>query len=302
MDLATNEYLKGIIEAILFISEKPIPPEQIAEAMDGASAADVRTLLGELQAEYESKGRGMVIVEIAGGYQMLSNPQLASYVRNFLKTKVKERLSRPALETLAIVAYKQPVSRGDVELIRGVNSDGVVLHLLNKGLIKIVGKKDVPGRPFLYGTAKVFLEYFGLKSLRDLPKLEDVSLHSLPSLPQGVVEAVDESATGFQEKAPEPAGDAASASLALDEAEARLTQDIAPKPAETVAASLGPEAAILSEALEPEIRSRVEDILRKQRESANERMRTLQKAMEDASREDLSRTEEQTAPREDQQP
>lgn len=302
MDLATNEYLKGIIEAILFISEKPIPPEQIAEAMDGASAADVRTLLGELKAEYESKGRGMVIVEIAGGYQMLSNPQLASYVRNFLKTKVKERLSRPALETLAIVAYKQPVSRGDVELIRGVNSDGVVLHLLNKGLIKIVGKKDVPGRPFLYGTAKVFLEYFGLKSLRDLPKLEDVSLNSLPSLPQGVVEAVDESATGFQEKAPEPAGDAASASLALDEAEARLTQDIAPKPVETVAVSSEPEAAILSEALEPEIRSRVEDILRKQREGANERMRTLQKVMEDAHREDLSRTEEQAAPREDQQP
>jgi hypothetical protein len=176
------------------------------------------------------------------------------------------------------------------------------LHLLNKGLIKIVGKKDVPGRPFLYGTAKLFLEYFGLKSLRDLPKLEDVSLNSLPSLPQGVVEAVDESATGFQEKAPEPAGDAASASLALDEAEARLTQDIAPKPAETVADFSEPAAAILSEALEPEIRSRVEDILRKQRESANERMRTLQKAMEDVRREDLSRTEEQTAPREDQQP
>ena len=115
----------------------------------------------------------MVVVEIAGGWQMLSNSHVAAYIRAFYKTKTKEKLSRPALESLAIIAYKQPVGRAEVEVIRGVNSDGTIAHLLNKGLIKIIGRKEVPGRPFLYGTTKEFLEYFGLKSLEDLPKIEE---------------------------------------------------------------------------------------------------------------------------------
>src|SRR3989338_9017752 len=114
----------------------------------------------------------MKVVEIAGGYQMLSSPAYVSYIRDFYKTKHKEKLSKPALETLAIIAYKQPVTRTDVELIRGVNSDGVIAHLLTKELVKPVGRKDVPGRQFLYGTTRQFLEYFGLKSLEDLPPLE----------------------------------------------------------------------------------------------------------------------------------
>ena len=104
---------------------------------------------------------------------MLSNSQAAPYIREFYKTKTKEKLSRPALESLAIIAYKQPVGRAEVEVIRGVNSDGTIAHLLNKGLIKITGRKEVPGRPFLYGTTKEFLEYFGLRSLEDLPKIEE---------------------------------------------------------------------------------------------------------------------------------
>ena len=104
---------------------------------------------------------------------MLSNSHAAAYIREFYKTKPKEKLSRPALESLAIIAYKQPVGRAEVEVIRGVNSDGTIAHLLNKGLIKITGRKEVPGRPFLYGTTKEFLEYFGLKSLEDLPKIEE---------------------------------------------------------------------------------------------------------------------------------
>ena len=104
---------------------------------------------------------------------MLSNSHAAAYIREFYKTKTKEKLSRPALESLAIIAYKQPVGRAEVEVIRGVNSDGTIAHLLNKGLIKITGRKEVPGRPFLYGTTKEFLEYFGLKSLEDLPKIEE---------------------------------------------------------------------------------------------------------------------------------
>ena len=170
-----NEYVKGAVEALLFISDKPVEAAQIKEALATVEAGDVRQIIAALKKEYEEHDRGMMIREIAGGYQMLSNPQYAEYVRNFFKTRVKEKLSRPALEALAIAAYRQPVSRADIEMIRGVNSDGVVTNLLEKGLIKIAGRKDVPGRPFLYGTTKLFLEYFGLKSLKDLPKLEDVT-------------------------------------------------------------------------------------------------------------------------------
>ncbi len=171
----SNEYLKRVIETLLFISEKPVTLEQLKEAIETTELPYIKSLIAQLKEEYETQGRGMVIMEIAGGYQMLSNPSYVSYVKNFFKTRVKEKLSRPALETLAIIAYKQPVSRMDIELIRGVNSDGVVIHLLNKGLIKIVGRKDIPGRPYLYGTTRQFMEYFGLRSLQDLPKLEEFS-------------------------------------------------------------------------------------------------------------------------------
>ena len=192
MESADKEYIKGAIEALLFIGEKTVTLEQVQEALETVGASDIKNLISELQQDYENQKRGMTIVEIAGGYQMLSSPHYVSYIHNFFKTRVKEKLSRPALETLAIVAYKQPVSRGDIELIRGVNSDGVVVHLLDKGLIKIVGRKDIPGRPYLYGTAKEFLEYFGLKSLKDMPKLEDFA-----ALEQHIVEA---GATGTEEK------------------------------------------------------------------------------------------------------
>ena len=188
MENADKEYIKGAIEALLFIGEKTVALEQIQEALETVSAGDIKAVIQELQQEYETQKRGMMIAEIAGGYQMLSSPNYVSYIRNFFKTKVKEKLSRPALETLAIVAYKEPVSRGDIELIRGVNSDGVVVHLLDKGLIKIVGRKEIPGRPYLYGTSKEFLEYFGLKSLKDLPKLEDFP--ALPTVEENQVKVI----------------------------------------------------------------------------------------------------------------
>ena len=166
-------HIKGIVEALLFVNEKPLTTEQIRNALAEVSVSEIKKVIQILQEECAQRQSGMKIVEIAGGYQMLSNPSYASYIRDFYKTKHKEKLSKPALETLAIIAYKQPVTRGDVELIRGVNSDGVMAHLFGKELIKAVGRKDVPGRPFLYGTTKQFLEYFGLKSLEDLPKLEE---------------------------------------------------------------------------------------------------------------------------------
>lgn len=178
MDQTQTEYLKGIIESILFVSDKPVTIEQLKQVMEEVPQGQIEEVLQGLKTDYAQNVGGMVVSEIAGGYQMLSNPSYAGYIRNFYKTRTKEKLSRPSLETLAIVAYKQPVSRTDIELVRGVNSDGVMAHLLSKGLVKIVGRKEVPGRPFLYGTTKEFLEYFGLKSLEDLPKLEEFPILS----------------------------------------------------------------------------------------------------------------------------
>jgi segregation and condensation protein B len=173
MDQTQTEYIKGVIEAILFVSDKPVTVEQFKQLLEEVSPSEIEQTIKLIQQDYAQRMGGTTIVEIAGGFQMLSNPSYASYIRNFYKTRTKEKLSRPSLETLAIVAYKQPVSRADIEIVRGVNSDGVMAHLLSKGLVKIVGRKEVAGRPFLYGTTKEFLEYFGLKSLEDLPKLEE---------------------------------------------------------------------------------------------------------------------------------
>src|ERR1700690_4307118 len=164
---------KGAIEAILFVSEKPVVLDQLKEVFPELKPSQIHDVIKQLQEEYVNREAGMVVVEIAGGFQMLSNSHAAGHIREFYKTKTKEKLSRPALESLAIIAYKQPVGRAEVEIIRGVNSDGTIAHLLNKGLIRITGRKEVPGRPFLYGTTKEFLEYFGLKSLEDLPKVEE---------------------------------------------------------------------------------------------------------------------------------
>jgi segregation and condensation protein B len=203
----TNEYLKGVIEALLFINERPVTIDQIQEVVESVGKGDIKRFIYELQEEYEHKKRGVVIIEVAGGFQMLSNPDYASYVRAFFKTRVKEKLSRPALEALAIIAYKQPVSRGDIELIRGVNSDGIVAHLLTKGLVKIAGRKEIPGRPYVYGTTKLFLEYFGLNALSDLPKLEEfpslignVDLSTLTvRLPEETANVATDSTTGEAE-------------------------------------------------------------------------------------------------------
>ena len=176
-----DRHVKGVIEALLFVNEKPVTLEQIKRVLETLNVEEIKQNIQSLSAEYEQRQSGMKIVEIAGGYQMLSSPAYVGYIRDFYKTKHKEKLSKPALETLAIIAYKQPVTRTDVELIRGVNSDGVIAHLLTKELVKPVGRKDVPGRPFLYGTTRQFLEYFGLKSLEDLPSLAEFPSLTAPA-------------------------------------------------------------------------------------------------------------------------
>lgn len=168
-----NQQIKTIIESLLFVSEKPLMPEQIKDVLEGVDIASIRQTIAELKAEYQARASGMDIVEVAGGFQMCTSTTSAPYLKKFYKIKHAEKLTMPTLETLAIVAYKQPVTRIEIESIRGVNVDGVIKSLTDKGLIRIAGRRDTAGRPFVYGTTRLFLEYFGLKSLDELPKIEE---------------------------------------------------------------------------------------------------------------------------------
>ena len=170
-----DEAVKAIIEALLFVNDKPLTLERIKEVLDNMETTQIRALLEELGLEYERANRGMRIIEIAGGFQMVTSSSFAPFLKKLYKERRIERLSKPALETLAIIAYKQPVTRLDIETLRNVNIDGVMQTLLDKDLIRIAGRKKAPGRPFVFATTKQFLEYFGLKSLEDLPKMEDFS-------------------------------------------------------------------------------------------------------------------------------
>lgn len=166
---------KSVIEALLLASEKPLPLDKIREILDNLPTQEALKLIEELKMEYEQANRGIRITEIAGGFQMITAPNFAPFLKKLFKSRNTERLSKPALETLAIIAYKQPLTRGEIELLRDVNVDGVMKNLVDKNLIRICGRKKVPGNPYVYGTTRHFLEYFGLKSLKDLPRIEEFS-------------------------------------------------------------------------------------------------------------------------------
>ena len=167
------ERIKSAIESLIFTSNKPLFIEELKELFENLQAPQIRELIEILKKEHEERNSGVRIVEIAGGFQMVTAKENAATIKNFYKIRHTEKLSGPSLETLAIIAYKQPVTRIDIEAIRGVNVDGVVKSLLEKNLIRIVGRKEVIGRPFVYGTTRLFLDYFGLKSLEELPKIEE---------------------------------------------------------------------------------------------------------------------------------
>jgi segregation and condensation protein B len=160
------------VEAVLMVAEEPVPPGLLAELLE-VPVARVEQLCGELAAEYESAGRGFVLVRVAGGYRYQSAPDLASYIERFVLEGQSARLSAAALETLAIVAYKQPVSRAQVSAIRGVNVDGVVRTLCQRGYVEEVARDPGPGQAVLYGTTNLFLEKLGLDTLEDLPPLTE---------------------------------------------------------------------------------------------------------------------------------
>lgn len=167
--------IKSVIEALLFSSEKPLTLEHLRSALDNLETTEIRKTLEELRNEYETANRGLRVIEVAGGFQMITAPDFAVFLRKLHKERRTERLSKPALETLAIIAYKQPVTKFEIESLRSVNIDGVIKSLLDKDIIRIAGRKKAPGRPFVFATTRKFLEYFGLKSLEELPKMEDFS-------------------------------------------------------------------------------------------------------------------------------
>lgn len=158
------------LEALLFVAKDPLTPEQLGEVLELGST-DVEELLQELRIRYSGASFGLTLLEVNGGYKLGTKPQAARYIETLYKQPA-QALSNAALEVLSIIAYKQPVTRGEVDFIRGVQSDRALSTLVEKGLIKEVGRKDGPGRPILYGTTEQFLLHFGLRSLEDLPNLE----------------------------------------------------------------------------------------------------------------------------------
>ncbi len=168
-----SKSLKLIIEALLFASDRPLGAREIHGLLSDDSLSSINETLKELQAEYDSMGRSFTLKEIAQGYQFRTQAEYAPYVLRMLKTS-PARLSRAALETLAIIAYKQPILRQEIERLRGVDVGGILRTLLEKNLLRIMGRRDLPGRPLIYGTTKKFLEVFDLKSLESLPRLKEI--------------------------------------------------------------------------------------------------------------------------------
>lgn len=166
--------LKSIIESFLFASEDPLTIDKIKSALESADTSSIKAAIKALQEEYETRNSSICIVEVAGGYQLRTRPEYADWVRKIIQPSA-QRLSAAALETLAIIAYKQPILRSDIEHIRGVDSGSIIRMLLDRKLIKIQGRKEIPGRPLIYGTTRQFLEIFGLRDIKDLPAPKDIA-------------------------------------------------------------------------------------------------------------------------------
>lgn len=167
------EKLKSIVESLIFVSEQPVSLDRLCSVLEEHERPEIREALETLVKEYRQSTRGIVLAEVAGGYQFRSKPENADYLRRMINSKTT-KFSQSALETLAIIAYRQPITRAEIEYLRGVDSGGVVKTLLEKKLLKILGKKDIPGKPLIYGTSKEFLELFNLKDLSSLPSLKEI--------------------------------------------------------------------------------------------------------------------------------
>lgn len=172
-ELLDEHEVKAVLEALLFVSSEPVPVERLAAVLSEVPKAVIGQALAELQAAYEREQRGLQLVQVAGGWRFVTRPEHASWIKRLDKTRAAPKLSRSALESLAIIAYKQPIVRAEIEQIRGVETSGVLRTLLERKLVRIVGRKEVPGRPIMYGTTKFFLQHFGLNDLSELPPLRE---------------------------------------------------------------------------------------------------------------------------------
>lgn len=171
---ATAAELKPILEALIFASPEPLTPKAIFKLLDSEPKEDVTAALAELKKDYERPG-GLQLVEVAGGFQIVTRSDLHEWVRRLFHERTTQKLTVQALETLAVIAYRQPITAAEITEVRGVNTSGVLNTLLERHLIKIVGRKQVVGRPFMYATTREFLIRFGLNDLTDLPKVEDMA-------------------------------------------------------------------------------------------------------------------------------
>src|SRR5215831_8111630 len=165
--------LKAILEAVLFVSPEPVPVARLMVILGTVSKTEVVQALGILTHDLDQAGRGIQLVQVAGGYRLVTKQEYGPWLKRMDKARAAQKLSRSALESLAIIAYKQPLVRSEIEEIRGVETSGVLRTLCERKLVRIVGRKDVPGRPIMYGTTKFFLEHFGLQDLSQLPPLRE---------------------------------------------------------------------------------------------------------------------------------
>jgi segregation and condensation protein B len=175
------EDLKNILESLLFVAEEALSVERLKKLVESADGAEIRQALEALQADYDSRRGGFYLAEVAGGFQFRTRPDYTAWIRRLIDPK-PVRLSKAALETLAIIAYKQPVIRTDVEHIRGVDCGGVLRQLLERKLVRVLGRKEIAGRPLIYATTKRFLETFDLKDLKDLPTPREIEEFGKPPL------------------------------------------------------------------------------------------------------------------------
>ncbi len=230
--------LKPIIEALIFASDTPLTVEKIKQILENVTKKEIDETIEELQKEYQEQNRGFQMKEVANGYQLRTQTAFSPWLKRLKKTK-PFRLTQPTLESLAIIAYRQPITRMEVEKIRGVDTGGVLKTLLDKKLISIVGKKDVPGKPFLFATTKTFLEVFGLENLASLPTLKDIDDLDTAHLPTLVRESnlneidevflpeTDDAEEGQGTGEPEPRieDDKPSLPVANDESDPKLPED-----------------------------------------------------------------------------
>jgi segregation and condensation protein B len=164
-----------ILEAVLFASDTPVEMERLSEILDGIAPPEIMDLIDSLNREYETEGRSFRLVEVAGGFQFETLPQYGAFIEKLYRSKIRPKLSRASLETLAIVAYKQPISKVEIDALRGVDSDASIRTLQNRDLIEITGRSEAVGRPIIYGTTREFLRYFGLKDIKDLPGADELA-------------------------------------------------------------------------------------------------------------------------------